>query len=141
MDQQTDEHLRYEADGDAEDCWAMLLHRLNGYRAEPAEARRNAEALWAGLYWPGDIDAFHTLLRRALTAMRRIHCPLHDYQIVHRYLELIPAEKAKMLEDPIRRPPMGYDHETLIKRRPRNSLASIAPMMAMEPEVILNRVQ
>ena len=38
-----------------------------------AEARRKAEALWDGLCWPGDIDAFHTLMRRAVTALKRNH--------------------------------------------------------------------
>ena len=41
--------------------------------------------------------------------MRRNHQPLADHQIVIRYLELIPSDKAKMLEDPLRRlKPKGY---------------------------------
>ena len=92
----------------------MLLSRLNTYRVEPAEARRRAELLWSSLYWPGEIEAFNTLVRRAVTARRRVHMPLQDHEIVLKYLELIPAEKAKMLEDPLRRPPMGWTYEALL---------------------------
>ena len=92
----------------------MLLTRLSSYRVEPSEARRRAESLWNGLYWPGDIDAFHTLLRRAITAMRRVHMPQPDHSIVIKYLELIPREKAKTLEDPIRRPAVGWTTDALM---------------------------
>ena len=63
-----------------------------------------------GLYWPGEIDALHTLMRRAVTSMRRVHLPPPDHQLVTRYLELIPREKVA-LEDPLRRPPMGWTYE------------------------------
>jgi len=97
-----------------EACWQILLARLNSYRTEPAEARREAQALWSNLRWPGDIDGFHTLLRRAVTAMRRVHYPKPDDEIVIRYLELTPTEKAKQLEDPLRRPKNGWTYETLM---------------------------
>ena len=86
MDQATDTYLHYEASHEMEKCWSMLLARLNTYRTEPSDARRRAESLWNSLYWPGDIDGFHTLLRRALTAMRRVHLPLPDHAVVIKYL-------------------------------------------------------
>ena len=88
-----------------ENCWQVLLARLNRYRVEPSEAMRAAEALWNGLYWPGE-----TLMRRAVTSMRRVHILLPDHQLVTRYLELIPREKAIALEDPLRRPSMGWTY-------------------------------
>ena len=100
MDQQSSEYLEAESQGDMERCWLMLLARLNTYRVEPCEARKRAEGLWLGLYWPGDIETFHTLLRRAVTAMRRVHQSIPDHQIIIKYLELLPRDKAKQLEDP-----------------------------------------
>ena len=110
LDQQSEPYLTYERVGQMENCWQVLLARLNRYRIEPSEARRAAEALWNGLYWPGEIDAFHTLMRRAVTRMRRVHMPLPDHQLVTRYLEPIPREKAVALEDPLRRPSMGWTY-------------------------------
>ena len=75
LDQQSDPYLNYEREGQMENCWQVLLARLNRYCVEPSEARRAAEALWNGLYWPGEIDAFHTSMRRAVTSMRRVHMP------------------------------------------------------------------
>ena len=94
LDQQSDPYLTYEREGQMENCWQVLLARLNRYLVDPGEARRAAEALWNGLYWPGEIDAFHTLVRRAATSMRRVHMPLPDHLLVTRYLELIPRKKA-----------------------------------------------
>ena len=114
LDTQCQEYLRAERDSNYEFCWEMLLKRLNMYRTEPAEQRRRAESLWSGLYWPGDIDQFNTLVRRAVTALKKVHCPLPDHMIVLRYLELLPSDKAKMLEDPLRRPAAGWGQEHLI---------------------------
>ena len=111
LDQQSDPYLTYEIEGQMENCWQVLLARLDRYRVEPSEARRAAGALWNGLYWPGEIDAFHTLMGRAVTSMRRVHMPLPDHQLATRYLELIPREKAVALEDPLRRPFMGWTYE------------------------------
>ena len=115
LDMNTPEYLRAEILGDHEECWLILLARLNSYRVDPAEGRRKAEALWNAVHWPGNIQGFHTLLRRAVTAMKRYHQPLADHQIVIKYLELIPSEKARMLEDPLRRPkPNGYNCESIM---------------------------
>ena len=62
----------------------------------------------------GDIDTFHTLVRRAITAMRREHLTLEDHTIVFKYLETLPRDKAKTLEDPVRRPPKGWTSEALM---------------------------
>ena len=108
MDQQSEEYCRLEKAGDMEACWEMLLARLNSYRTEPAIARRDAEALWSGLYWPGDLDGLLTLIRRAVTALRKVHFPKAGHDIVIKFLEIIPPDKAIMLDDPIRRPPEGW---------------------------------
>ena len=107
LDMSTPDFLQAEQDGNHEECLQILLARLNSYRVDPAEGRRKAEALWNAVHWPGNIQAFHTLLRRAVTAMKRYHQPLADYQLVIKYLELIPSEKARMREDPLRRPKTG----------------------------------
>ena len=115
MDQQSTEYLVLEAKGEMEKCWSMLLARLNKYRVEPAEARRREEAQWAALYWPGDLDAFHTMVRRAVTALRKAHTPLADHSVVFKYLELLPKEKAIALDDPLRRPAMGWTADALMQ--------------------------
>ena len=86
MDQETTEYSKFEREGHMEECWRILLRRLDMYRVEPAEARRKAEALWSGLHWPGDIDSFHTLMRRAVTKMKQVHLPKADHEICVRYL-------------------------------------------------------
>jgi len=108
LDQRADKYLLAERSGDMEACWSILLDRLNTYRVEPALARRKAEKQWSQLYWPGDIEALDTLMRRASTALRRNNVPKSDYDLVLRYLELLPKEKAKSLEDPLRRPAAGW---------------------------------
>ena len=112
MDQQSAEYLEHERNGDGEAFWGILLRRLNLYQAEPSEARRRAEAAWNSLYWPGDIDFFHTLLGRALTGMRRVHLPQPDHIVMLRCLELIPRDKTIMLEGPLRRPRDGWTTES-----------------------------
>ena len=114
LDQQTAAYISAERAGDMQTCWDILLTRLNAYRVEPAEARRRAEHLWAALYWPGDLDSFNTLVRRAVLAMRKAHVDLADHTVVFKYLELLPPEKAIALDDPLRRPSMGWTYEGLM---------------------------
>ena len=46
--------------------------------------------------------------------MKRCSLEITDSQAVLKYMELLPAEKAKMLDDPLRRPkPYGYTYETV----------------------------
>ena len=78
----------------------ILLARLNTYRAEPAVSLRKADAEWNGLHWPGSIDSFHILCRRALTSMRRNSMEISDFQVVLRYMELIPKEKGRNVGRP-----------------------------------------
>lgn len=116
MNQQTPEYLAHEAAGRMEECWKMLLKRLMQYRLDPVEARRKAEALWRDLHWPPSVEihVFHTMVRRCVTAMKKVHCPLEDYTIVLKYLELLPARMARALEDPLRRPPDGWISDALM---------------------------
>ena len=65
------------------------------------------------MYLPGDIDQFHTLFRQAITALRKQHIEKPDYDVVIRYMELLPIKKAKMLKDPLRRPLAGWQFQDL----------------------------
>ena len=82
LDRQSIEYLTFERTSQIYQCWQMLVKRFNSYRVGAAEARREAEALWNGLYWPGNIEALNTLVRRAVTALRRGHHPQLEYAIV-----------------------------------------------------------
>ena len=92
-----------------------LLDRLRTFQVEPAVSRRQAQKLWGDLHWPGQLEQFHTLLRRELAACEKNHIPKQEHDIVLRYLELIPSEYALYLEDPLRVPQGGWTMEPLMK--------------------------
>ena len=114
LDQREDAYRTLEKAGKYQECLDILLNTLDGYRVAPVEARRHAEALWNGLAWPDNIESFHTLLRRARTALRKVHQAPPDDMVVMKYLELMPPEKAVALEDPIRRPAVGWTPDTIM---------------------------
>ena len=91
-----------------EGCLRMLAATLQKYAVPPARARRKAQALWSELAWPQEgIKAFYTFLRQALMACERQHVAKPEYDVVLRYLELIPRDAALYLEDPLRVPKPG----------------------------------
>ena len=114
LDQRDRSYVQLERDGNHEECWKRLLKRLNNYRVKPVLNRRMAEAAWKELAWPGDLDSFHTMLRRAMTGMRRVNQPISDYDAVLRYMDLIPSDKAEELDHPLMRPANGWPLEDLM---------------------------
>ena len=115
LDQQSVEYRSARAEGHHEDCFQMLIARLCTYRTEPSEARKEAQSLWNGLYWPGHIQGYVTLFRRAVMACKRNHIPKQDFDVVLRFLELLPGHVAMYLEDEVRAPPDGYTFETAVE--------------------------
>ncbi|MDP6129542.1 MAG: hypothetical protein QGH77_08050, partial [Planctomycetota bacterium] len=98
MDQVSPEYQALEADGALEECWQMLLKRLNEFREPPVVVLRKARDKWQKLYWTGDPKSFHLLFRQAIAACARAHVPKTDYDAVLKYLELIPPEVGKEME-------------------------------------------
>ena len=111
LDQQTPSYRQLELTGDFDGCWEILEKTLRSYSNPPAQRRRRAQAYWSAWQWPADNDikSFHTLLRRALMACKRNNIPKQDFEVVMRYLELVPQECAIYLEDPLRAPPGGWE--------------------------------
>ena len=101
-------YQRLELDEDLESCWEMILRRLRTFAVQPAVARWRAQDLWRNLYWPGDIDQFHTVLDRCLAAHIRNHIPKAEDEVVLRYLELVPPAFALHCEHPSLAPPGGW---------------------------------
>lgn len=127
MDQNSKEYRQLYDAGNIEGCWSMLLGRLNSFRAEPVVSRRKAEELWRTLTWTGDCESFHTVLRKTLTACARNNIPRTDYEVVIKYLELIPREAAITMEGKLETYQMmgryaeGWPLDILMREEPINT--------------------
>ena len=91
----------------------MLVDKVYSFASSKAHQRRMAEKKWNNLYNPGSPEGMNYLFEDCLRAMRRNFVEPQPWQVITRYIDLLPTALKLHVEDKRVRPAAGWTFEEL----------------------------